>query len=82
MLLFVVVVWVWVKVVGTQLYPLFPLHRPEETPMRSRPTVYGAWYSVTYEEDQINTLICSPEHLFDKSHCRLPAEQRHLGMIP
>ena len=30
-------------VVGTQLYPGFHLHRPEETSMIPRPIVYGAW---------------------------------------
>ena len=33
----------YLKVVGTQLYPGSPLHRPEETSMIPRPIVYGAW---------------------------------------
>ena len=31
------------KTVGTQSYPWFSLHRPEETSMRPRPTATGAW---------------------------------------
>ena len=31
------------NLVGTQLYPGVPLHRPEETSMIPSLTVYGAW---------------------------------------
>ena len=31
------------KTVGTQSYPVFSLHRPEEMSMRSRPIIIGAW---------------------------------------
>ena len=31
------------KVVGTQLYPVFPVHRPEETSMIPSPIVNNAW---------------------------------------
>ena len=31
------------KIVGTQSYRMFSLHRPEETPMRPRPIIIGGW---------------------------------------
>ena len=32
------------KTVGTQSYTVFSLNRPEETSMRSRPIIIGAWW--------------------------------------
>ena len=64
------------KVVGTQLYPGFPLHRPEETSMIPRPIVM-CLMTVIDEEDQINPSVRSNvilllRHLLIK-RCKLNA---------